>query len=379
MKDTRIFLDNNATTALDPQVFEAMCFDLCQIPRNPSSVHSFGQDARNALSRARRLIAASLGVHPEEILFTSGGSESNNHLLQGFFKKKFPKKVITTRLEHSSILKNVLKYQENGGEVVFLPVDEYGAPRLSDLEKEIDCRTGLIIVMAVNNETGVKTDLEGFARLAKTHHVPLIVDGVALLGKEPFKVLDGIAAMSFSAHKFHGPKGVGFTYLSSEYDLEPLIIGGGQEDGNRAGTHNLGGILGLAKAIEVLDHYLPQETERMESLRNHFEAELQKRLNNVQINGLGKRICNTSCIAFKGLDGESLLMNLDLKGVACSHGSACSSGSIAPSRVLTEMGLGKERVSSSLRFALSRMTTKEQIDRAIDLIVQSVEEMQKRQ
>lgn len=378
MEDQRIYLDNNATTALDREVFEAMCFDLSQIPRNPSSVHSFGQEARNALSRARRLIAASLGVDPEEILFSSGGSESNNHLLQGFFKKIFPKKVVSTRLEHSSILKNVLKYEESGGKVVFLPVDEQGAPRLSDLEKELGLQTGLIVVMAVNNETGVKTDLEGFAKVAKEHRVPLIVDGVALLGKEPFKVIDGIAAMSFSGHKLHGPKGVGFTYLSSQYDLEPLILGGGQEEGNRAGTHNLAGILGMAKAIEILNHYLPQESERIESLRNHFEAELQKRLNNIQINGLGKRICNTSSLAFEGVDGESLLMNLDLKGIACSHGSACSSGSIAPSRVLTEMGLGHDRVSSSLRFSLSRMTTKEEIDRAIDLIVEVVNKMKKR-
>lgn len=375
--DTRIYLDNNATTALDPEVFEAMRFDLCQVPRNPSSVHSFGQDARNALTKARRVMASSLGVEPEEILFSSGGSESNNYLLRGFFKQIFPKTVITTKVEHSSIIKNVMKYEERGGKVAYLPIDEEGAPRLSDLKKEINFETGLIIIMAVNNETGVKTDLEGFAKLAKEYNVPLIVDGVALLGKEPFKILDGVTAMSFSAHKLHGPKGVGFTYLSSDYELDPLIIGGGQEEGNRAGTHNLSGILGLSKSIELLDTHLPNETQRMTELRDHFESELLKRLDNVQINGLGERICNTSCLAFEGIDGESLLMSLDLKGIACSHGSACMSGSIAPSRVLTEMGLGKDRVSSSLRFALSRMTTREEIDRAIDLIVETIREMQR--
>ncbi len=373
--DTRIYLDNNATTALDPVVFETMCFDLCQIPRNPSSVHSFGQEARNELTRARRVMATCLGVEPEEILFSSGGSESNNYLLKGFFEKIFPKKVITTRAEHSSILKNVLKYKEKGGEVAFLPIDERGAPQIEDLKKELDENTGLIIVMAVNNETGVKTDLKAFAELAHTYSVPLIVDGVALLGKEAFKIYEGITAMSFSAHKLHGPKGVGFTYLSSDYELNPLIIGGGQEEGRRAGTHNLSGILGLSKAIELLDDLLPSETARMEKLRNHFERELQKRLSGVLINGAGERICNTSCLAFEGVDGEGLLMSLDLKGLACSHGSACTSGAVAPSRVLTEMGLSKERVDSSLRFALSRMTTEEEIDRAIDLIVESVNEM----
>lgn len=371
----RIYLDNNATTALDPKVFEAMCFDLCQIPRNPSSVHSFGQEARNELTRARRVIADSLGVEPEELLFSSGGSESNNYLLKGFFELIFPKQVITTRLEHSSILKNVEAYKLRGGSVQYLPVNQHGAPRIEDLRDAISEKTGLIVLMAVNNETGVKTDLQAFAKLAEEKNIPFIVDGVALMGKEPFKIFPGITAMSFSAHKFHGPKGVGITYLKSDYELPSMILGGGQEEGKRAGTHNLGGILGLSKAIELLDDHLPQETHRMENLRAKFESELQSRLEGVHVNGEGPRICNTSCLAFDGVDGESLMMNLDLQGIACSHGSACSSGSLKPSRVLSEMGLDPKRIHSSLRFALSRMTTEEEINRAVDIIEKTVKEM----
>ncbi|MCH9634753.1 MAG: Cysteine desulfurase NifS [Chlamydiae bacterium] len=371
----RIYLDNNATTALDPKVFEAMCFDLCQLPRNPSAIHSFGQEARNELTRARRGLASSLGVLPDEILFSSGASESNNYLLRGFFEKIFPKKVITTQVEHSSILKNVQNYEKSGGRVTFLPIDERGAPQVEDLEKEIDAETGLIVVMAANNETGVKTDIEAFAKLAKEHSVPLCVDGVALMGKEPVKILDGITAMSFSAHKFHGPKGVGFAFLSSEYELSPLIIGGGQENGRRAGTQNLSGILGLCKAVELLGTLLPTETKRMEALRDYFEAELKRQLKGIFINGTDARVCNTSSIAFEGIDGESLLMALDLKGLACSHGSACISGSVAPSRVLSEMGLKLDRVNASIRFAMSRMTTQNEVERAIQIIVQSVNEI----
>lgn len=372
----RIFLDNNSTSALDPRVLEAMAYDFGPLARNPSSIHSFGQEARNKLVQARRTIAEVLEIDSDELIFTSGASESNNHLLRGFAKKIFPKKIVSTAIEHSSIHKNLLRYREKGGEVVFLPVDHEGAPKLDDLKKEIErSETALLVFMAANNETGVKTDIEAFAELAHHHHIPFIVDAVAWIGKEPFKLTEGISAITLSGHKFHGPKGIGLTYLSREYEIEPLILGGGQEKGHRSGTNNLAGALGLAKAFEIIGHCLPHETLRMQNLRDHFERELQKRLENVFINGTNERICNTSCLAFKDLDGESLLMNLDLKGVACSHGTACSSGSLAPSRVLSEMGYAPEHCRSSLRFALSRMTTQQEIDQAIDLITEVVEQM----
>ena len=374
----RIFLDNNSTTPLAPQVFEAMRFDLCSLPRNPSSTHSFGREARNELTKARRQIADYLGVDPLELIFTSGASESNNHLLKGFFKTIFPKKVLSTELEHSSIYNNVLNYQKSGGQVEFLSVDERGAPMAEEIEKHLqNADVGLIVLMAVNNETGVKTDIEAIAQLAERYQVPLIVDAVAWMGKEIIKIHPGVAAMSFSAHKFHGPKGMGLTYLSEKYSIPPLIEGGGQENGQRAGTVNLAGILGLAKAFELVYENLPASAEKIAELRDYFETSLKEQIEGLEVNGLASRVCNTSSLAFVGLDGESLMMALDMQGIACSHGSACSSGSLTVSRVLSKMGLSKERIEGSLRFALSRMTTRDEIERAVHIIVKTVHQMQK--
>lgn len=373
--DTRIYLDNNATTGIDPQVLEAMLFDLCQMPRNPSSVHSFGQEARNELTKARRIVADILNVLPEELVFTSGGTESNNTLLQGFFKKIFPKEIITTKIEHNCVYKNILKYQESGGKVTFLDPGVHGTVKPEDLEKAITPETGLIVLMAVNNETGVKLDIEAVGEIAYRNKIPFISDGVALLGKEPFKVPQGVSAMSFSGHKLHGPKGIGLTYLSQDYEIEPLIIGGKQENESRAGTHNLSGILGFSKAIELLESLLPKMTSHMQKMRDLFEKSLIEKLDFVKVNGEGERICNTSNLAFTGLDGESLMITLDMQGIACSHGSACQTGSLTPSRILSEMGYKKDRLNSSLRFAVSRNTTQQEILRAVDIITQVATQM----
>lgn len=372
--DDRIYLDNNSTTPLDREVFQAMLFDLSSVPRNPSSIHSFGREARNELTRARRSVSEVLKVSPEELTFSSGATESNNFLLKGFLRNIFPRKVITSKLEHSSIFKIIENYQKDGGEVHFLSVDKNGIPSMCEIEDEIK-NAGLIVLMAVNNETGVKTDYKAIAKLAYKHKVPYLVDGVALLGKEPFEIVEGISGMTFSGHKLHAPKGIGLTYLSNEYELNSLIEGGAQEGGHRAGTHNFAGILGLSKAIELLPKLLPEKTNYMQSLKDHFENSILDQLSDVQINGGDDRICNTSSIAFLGVDGESLLMNLDLAKVAASHGSACSSGSIAPSRILMEMGYPKNIVESSIRFSISRMTQKEEIDRAISIIVDLVKKM----
>ncbi len=375
MADKRIYLDNNATTALDPFVLRAMHFDLCAVPRNPSSIHSFGREARNELIKARRTVASALGVSPEEIFFSSGGSESNNFLTKGFLREIFPGEVITTRFEHSTILKNVEEYAAKGGKVTYLTPGPRGAPLFEEVEKAIGPDTALLIFMAVNNETGVETDWERLAALASVRRIPFIVDGVALLGKKRFTVPKGVTAMSFSGHKLHAPKGIGVTYLSSSGRISPLIIGGGQESGLRAGTHNLAGIIGMAKAVELLEDCLPFGEANMERLRNLFEGRLQSELQNVLINGEGKRICNTSNLAFTGIDGEALMMALDMNGLAASHGSACSSGSLSPSKVLGYMGYSKDRVASSLRFSLCRHTTEEEIERAVDLIVRIVRSM----
>lgn len=372
-QDSRIYLDNNSTTGLDPMVFKAMQYDLCSIPRNPSSIHSFGRDARNELTRAKRTIAESFKVMPDELLFSSGATESNNHLLRGFLKAVFPKTVITTKLEHISVYKLIQEYEESGGDVLYLETGENGCATPDSLQNALTPNTALIVLMAVNNETGVKTDYKKVAELAHLRQIPFVMDAVALLGKEPFEIVPGVAAASFSGHKLHAPKGVGITYLNSQYELPPLIAGGGQQMGMRSGTYNLSGIIGFSKAIELLDNVLFHSKNEMEKLRDYFEQSLLEKLSDVVINGdKNPRICNTSNIAFLGLDGESLLMNLDLKGLAASHGSACSSGSLAPSRILSEMGYSKKRVESSIRFSLSRFTTSAEIDHALSIIVDVV-------
>lgn len=370
-----IYLDNNATTIIDPLVLDAMMFDFCDIPRNPSSIHSFGREARNELTRAIRAIAEVFKVSPETLYFSSGATESNNFLLKGFFKKIFPKPIITSEIEHSSVSKLIQAYQNNGGKVIYIPVDDTGAPKLTDVLNAIDKDTGLLTFMAVNNETGVKTDYKAIAKEAHARRIPFIVDGVALLGKETFEIVPGITGMSFSGHKLHAPKGVGLTYLSEEVELEPLILGGSQQRGMRGGTYNLAGVLGLSKAIEILPEILPKKTQEMAKLRDQFEKILQSELSDVLINGSAERVCNTSNLSFIGCDGESLIMNLDLAGVAATHGSACSSGALAPSRILTAMGLSKARVDSAIRFSISRFTTEREIDRAASIIIDVVNQM----
>jgi cysteine desulfurase len=226
--------------------------------------------------------------------------------------------------------------------------------------------------MAVNNETGVKTDIEAIAAIAQEHKIPFFVDAVALMGKEEFRIPTGVSAMAFSGHKFHAPKGIGFLMVRSSLKLAPLLIGGDQEYGKRAGTENLSGITGMATAIEILRTELPSASKRMEELRNKFEHELMQRLPDVSINGQGPRVVNTSNLAFQGVEGETLLTALDLAGIAVSHGSACASGALEPSRILLNMGCSKEVAASSIRFSLSRFTTQQEIEFCIEAIVKVV-------
>ena len=232
--------------------------------------------------------------------------------------------------------------------------------------------TRLIILSAVNGETGVKTNIHQVAKFAEKENIPFIVDGIALLGKECFDIPTGVSAMCFSAHKFHGPKGVGFAFIRKGFSLTPFQVGGIQEHQRRAGTENLAGIIGMAKAISLLKEELPQKTKYMLDLRDHFEKSIMEQLKDVQINGEGSRVANTSNLYFPDVDGESLLLNLDLANIAASHGSACAAGSLQPSRVLLNMGYHRKRVYSSIRFSLSRQTTKDEIEEAIRVIIHLV-------
>jgi cysteine desulfurase len=360
-----IYLDNNATTAIDPQVLLAIQEELKELG-NPSSPHIFGQRAKMRLLAARRQVASHLGVKPQEIIFFSSGTEALNTLILGAFPKN-EGHLITSDQEHAAVFMAAQALEERGVDVTYL--SKITPQAVADAITE---KTRLISLMAVNNETGVKLDLEEIAAMANEKGIPFVVDGVALMGKEPFSIPAGVSAICFSAHKFHGPKGVGFAYCKNAFKWQSLLKGGHQEYGKRAGTENLPGIVGLAKALEVSKEFLEKNPNYLTSLRDRFETTLQKRLESVLINGEGKRVSNTSNICFLGVDGESLLTMLDLEGVLASHGSACSSGALEPSRILLNMGLSRELAGSSLRFSFSRFTTAEEIDRAVDIIVQVV-------
>lgn len=359
----RIYLDNNATTQLDPRVTAVMVEELEYGPANPSSIHYFGREAKGRLNQARRTIGDYLGVRPGELFFSSCGTESLNMFLRG--QKGH---IITSDIEHSSIYKPATLYEKGGGAATFLRAGLTGAVAPQDLLAAIRPDTRLITLSAVNSETGVKNQLQEIAAIAKRAKIPFVVDGVALLGKEKVELFDGISAMVFSAHKLHGPKGVGVAWIAPQMKFEPLLVGGDQEFSKRAGTENCAAIRGFAKAVELLDLELDQASKRMRQLRDHLEMRLKELCENLVINGTGERVVNTTNLSFPGLDGEALLMQLDLQGIALSHGSACSSGALEPSRVLLNMGIPKEIASTALRFSLSRYTTLEEIEEAAAII-----------
>lgn len=365
----RIYLDNNATTGLDPLVLEAMLPALSETPLNPSSVHFFGQRAKDLLTQARESIARSLKVRAHEIIFTSGGTEAINMLIKGISSTSTPGHCITTEIEHASVYLAMKNLEQSGWKVTYLPVDRSGAIEPSQLENAIQATTRFIVLSAANSETGVKAPLQEISSISERHGIPLLIDGVALIGKETFLIPSGVSAIAFSAHKFHGPKGIGFAVVRPHIKLSPLLVGGHQEYAKRAGTENLAGILGCAKAVALLDHYLPEATERMRQLRDYFESELQRRAG-VVVNGSKERVANTCNVTFPLIDGETLLLSLDMHGIAASHGSACSAGALEPSRVLLSMGLTYPEARNSIRFSLSRWTTKDDIEYTLDVIDQ---------
>lgn len=374
-----IYLDNNATTGLDPRVLEAMLPELSSLPSNPSSVHALGQKAKQRLNDARQRIAAALKVKPQEILFTSGGTESMNMLIHGLISDTPTAHVITSNVEHSSVYETLSSLSKHALKVSFLPAGLWGAVCPEEIEKAIQSDTKLIILTAVNSETGIKHDIHAIALIAERARIPFIVDGVALLGKELFTIPNGVSGMGFSAHKFHGPKGVGFIFLRSSLKCTALLKGGDQEFKKRAGTENLPGIIGLAKAVELLQTELPDATHRMALLRDRLENGLLARANPVIVNGIGPRIANTCNLSFPELHGEDLLIALDLAGIAVSHGSACSSGALEPSRVLRAMGIPTHIARSALRFSLSRWTTQEEVDACVETLAVIISRLRKNQ
>lgn len=363
-----IYLDNNATTKIDDRVLEAMSIAY-KYPYNPSSVHTLGKKAKMLLTTARESVANYFKVPKDTIYFTPSGTISVNLLIEGFLPESG--EILTTEIEHSCIHEKIKSLSSNSKlKASYVPVDGSGAPSPCHIKEKITSATKLMIFSAVYSETGAMLDLEAVSSVAKEYGIPLIVDGVALLGKESVELFDGISAMAFSSHKIHGPKGAGLIYLRDKSLFKPSIFGGFQEMGVAPGTENLEAILGMTKAIELLSDELPSSKKRMEQLRDHFENRILKELPFCEINGLSTRICNVSNIAFLGLDAEDLLIQLDMAGIYCSMGSACASYLLEPSRALLNMGYSSKRALSSIRFSLSRYTTKEEIEKASDLIIE---------
>jgi cysteine desulfurase len=380
----KIYLDNNATTQIDRRVVQTLSRAMEQHYGNPSSIHWCGRDARHQLIHSRDFIAQFFGVKPQEILFTSSGTEGANMVLQGILRGALstptsPSRshIISSDVEHPCVYSTLKKLEKNGHQVTFLPAGQWGAITLEAIQSVLQPNTRLITLMAVNNETGVKSDIPAIAAWAHQAGIPFCVDGVSWLGKEIFSLPLGISAIWFSGHKFHGPKGCGFTILRRSLKVDPLILGGEQEYGRRGGTEDLPGIMGLAHALELVKMELPAATERMERLRDKLESALIEQLSDVTVAGKGPRICNTLNMAFDKVDGETLLTYLDREGIAVSHGSACSSGALEPSRVLLNMGVPLALARSSLRFSLSRLTTEKEIDETIEILVQTVRRLRR--
>ncbi len=346
-----------------------MMEELSGPPANPSSVHFFGARAKKLLQSARRTVADFFQCKPEEIIFTSGGTESINLMLRGLPQGH----IITSDLEHSAVFKTL---QTLGQEVTYLSPKLHGAVTPELLESAIRPETKAIILCAANNETGVKLDVPAIAAIALRHNIPLFLDAVSYIGKETFPMHPGITAIALSGHKFHAPKGIGALFLRSSFNLTSTLTGGNQESLHRAGTENLAGALGLAAALQILMDNQSTITAHLKSLQTHFETELLKALPNLTINGTGPRLPNTTNLSIPGCDGESLLLQLDLAGIATSLGSACSSGALEPSRILINMGIPRKAARSSLRFSFSRQTTLEEIKKSLTILIPLAQRLQ---
>lgn len=371
----RIYLDYNASTPLDPRVLKVLVKELEEEEGNPSSIHFHGQQCRRKLEQSRQTIARFFKVKPQEVIFTSGGTEGAALLLQGLILKDPTGHIISSGVEHACVFQPLKELEKKGTQITFLPTGPWGAVRPEDVEQAIRSDTRLITLMAVNNETGVMTDLEAIAAIAQKANIPFVVDGVAWLGKEFVHIPAGVSALFFSGHKIHAPKGIGFCICRQNLKLSPLFIGGGQEYNRRSGTENLPGIVALAEAITLLDKNQAAMIAHMRQLRDQLEQQLQSQLSHVVVNGLAPRASNTTNLAFLGVDGETLLMNLDMEGISVSHGSACASGALEPSRILLEMGIPLSQVNSSLRFSVGRTTTAAEIDQAVETIVRVVKRL----
>ena len=372
----RVYLDNNATTPVLPEVLDAMRPFYAEHFGNASSIHHHGQETRAAVERARESVAALLGCRPAEVVFTSGGTEGDNLAIFGLARPG--DHVISSTIEHHAVLNSCKQLQERGIEVTYLPVDGRGLVDPDDLRRALRPNTKLVTIMFANNETGVIQPVEEFGKVCAEADVYFHTDAVQAASKIPIRVKDiGCDLLSISGHKFHAPQGVGALYVRKGTTLEPLFFGGSHERSRRAGTENVPGIVGLGKAAELAVKALADGEDReMAAQRDRLENAILSQVESAGVNGVGAhRVPNTTNVYFDYIEGEALVITLDLKGLAVSTGAACSSGAIEPSHVLTAMGLRPDRARASLRFSLGKQNTADDVDFAIQLVPASVERL----
>jgi cysteine desulfurase len=375
----RVYLDHNATTPVEPEVLEAMLPYLSADFGNASSIHSFGQRARAAVETARESVAALIGARPQEIVFTSGGTESDNHAIFGIVEAAggHGKHMITSAIEHEAVLNTCQALEKQGVSVTYLSVDREGRIDLEALRHAICPKTVLITIMHANNELGTVQPLEEIGRIASEADVYFHTDAVQSAGKLPIDVRAmGVDLLSLSGHKLYAPKGIGALYIKSGTRLCQLLYGGHHQRGFRPGTENVAGIVGLGKAAEMARRSLAEDAKRVTVLRDKLEDGLLARVPDSSVNGgRSPRTPNTTNVLFHGVEGEALVIALDLKGLACSTGAACSSGAVEPSHVLTAIGHPPEEARASLRFSLGRHTTSEDIDIALQVVPAAVAQL----
>lgn len=375
----RIYLDHSATTYTNEEVLKEMLPFFTQYYGNPSSVHYLGREAKKHVDIARTRVAKALGALPEEIYFTAGGSESDNWAVRGaaYANKSKGNHIITTQIEHHALLYTCENLEKEGFEITYLPVDSYGMVSIDDLKRAITDKTILISIMYANNEIGTIQPIEEIGKIAKENNIYFHTDAVQAVGNVKINVVDqNIDMLSLSAHKFYGPKGIGALYIKKGVKILNLIHGGGQERGRRAGTENVPGIVGLGKAIEIAVDNMEEHNNKIIKLRDKLISGVMERIPYTRLNGHPQnRLPGNVSFCFQYIEGESLLLNLDMKGIAGSSGSACTSGSLEPSHVLLAIGLPHEIAHGSLRLTLGEVNTEEDIDYVLEVLPEIVDRL----
>jgi cysteine desulfurase len=366
-----IYLDNNATTQLDPAVLEEMLPFLTDYFGNPSSGYAFGAQVRRAIDLARERVAALLGCEPREIVFTSCGTESNNAAVNSALQLDPSRQhVVTTAVEHSATRRHCEILSKRGVSATVLPVDGKGNLDLDELESAITPQTAIVTAMWANNETGVLFPVEQIAEIARRKRVLFHTDAIQTVGKIPVRLAEStLNSLSLSAHKLHGPKGVGVLYVNKRSAFKPTLIGGSQENNRRAGTENVASIVALGKAAECAGAALEEEATRVREMRDRFEAGILEKVPDTFVNGDSvARLPNTSNLSFAGIESDAALVLFDRHQLCCSAGSACRTGSVEASHVLRAMNLSPERTRGSMRFSFGRFNTDAEVDRALEII-----------